>query len=115
MASESFIGINLFLFTLMITICISFDLILKKNKITWLPESVANIFIGFVFGSLASFSTSDEADVLLFQPDIFFFVLLPPIVFEAGYSLKKKDFFKNVGAILLYAVFGTILSAILIG
>ena len=46
---------------------------------------------------------------------MFFFLLLPPIIFEAGYSLRKKDFFANFWTVSLYAVFGTIISTIIIG
>uniref|UniRef100_A0A182T4Q6 Cation/H+ exchanger transmembrane domain-containing protein n=1 Tax=Anopheles maculatus TaxID=74869 RepID=A0A182T4Q6_9DIPT len=50
-----------------------------------------------------------------FDPEIFFNIILPPIIFHAGYSLKRKYFFRNLGAILMFAIIGTTLSAFLIG
>ena len=44
-----------------------------------------------------------------FNPEIFFYLLLPPIIFHAGYSMRRKDFFNNLGAILCYALIGTIM------
>lgn len=45
--------------------------------------------------------------------ELFLILLLPPIIFESGYNMRKKPFFKNIGAILLYSFIGTFIAIFL--
>ncbi|GAB4824196.1 hypothetical protein N2152v2_011242 [Parachlorella kessleri] len=47
--------------------------------------------------------------------EFFFIALLPPIIFQAGYSLNAESFFGNCGAIASYAFVGTFSSTLVIG
>jgi len=50
-----------------------------------------------------------------FDTKFFFLVLLPPLIFEAGYTLHPSTFFQNSDAIATFAFFGALTSAISIG
>ncbi|KAH9568904.1 hypothetical protein CY35_03G103400 [Sphagnum magellanicum] len=50
-----------------------------------------------------------------FHEEFFFLFLLPPIIFESGFSLHPKPFFSNFGAICIFAFLGTFIASILTG
>lgn len=49
------------------------------------------------------------------NPEVFFNIILPPIVLNAGLSLKRRHFFRNIGAIFSYAFIGTTISVAFVG
>ncbi|XP_071959246.1 sodium/hydrogen exchanger 8-like [Antedon mediterranea] len=92
---------------------------LIKYQFHYLPESVAVILLGAVIGLLLMIlnnrNLTDWTKEETLDPTTFFLVVLPPIIFESGYSLHKGNFFQNLGSILVFAVFGTFISAMVIG
>ena len=105
-------------FTLNVTIigCLLLAYVVKRFRIYSLPESAGALLVGVIVGGMARLTVGNEnLDLFEFQPEVFFFFLLPPIMFEAGYSLDRKGFLANIGAITLYAFFGTIVSTFVVG
>lgn len=43
-----------------------------------------------------------------FNGTLFFYVCLPPIIFAAGFNMRQRRFFANIGYILFFGVLGTI-------
>ena len=82
-----------------------------KSKI--LPESSAAVLVGVVFGLVIS-HLKGTTTYWTFDPNVFFTLLLPPIIFEAGYSLKRRLFVANFGPILTFAVVGTLISTVVV-
>ena len=91
--------------------------VLVVKRITWLSGSGASILLGLFLGWIIAFATVDgsEANELMFKRELFFYVLLPPIIFEAGFSMRTTAFFRNMTTILLYSVLGTVISTVVIG
>ncbi|GAQ86855.1 Na+/H+ antiporter [Klebsormidium nitens] len=91
--------------------------ILRRRKIYWMHEAGSALLMGVVVGLLSRIFNTEEAfrRWLNFSNEFFLLFLLPPIIFESGFSLQVKSFFENFGAIALFAFVGTFIAAIVTG
>ncbi|XP_062846059.1 sodium/hydrogen exchanger 5 [Trichomycterus rosablanca] len=80
---------------------------------TVVPESCMLILLGLVLGGVVLIASNKQLYQL--DPRLFFLFLLPTIVGDAGYFMPARLFFDNLGAILMYAVVGTLWNAFCTG
>nr|CAB3266349.1 sodium/hydrogen exchanger 6 [Phallusia mammillata] len=134
---------NLLLFVALLLLTIFTIWIFKHKRVRFIHETGLAIVYGLIIGIILKYTSHPEAANTLnvnstnatcqqestcpglqfsnpelrqvtFNPELFFNILLPPIIFHAGYSLKKRHFFRNIGSILTFAFVGTLVSAIVI-
>jgi sodium/hydrogen exchanger 8 len=125
--SELSSSAQIFLLLILLIICVLIIHLLIRKRFNYLPESVAIIYIGGIFGlilkiynqwttkSQESPTVVDQTASPLLNSNLFFMLFLPPIIFEQGYHLHKGNFFRNLGTISTFAVFGTTINALVTG
>mmetsp|Transcript_22290 Transcript_22290/g.22077 ORF Transcript_22290/g.22077 Transcript_22290/m.22077 type:complete len:250 (-) Transcript_22290:180-929(-) len=85
----------------------------KIHSLEAFPESIAAIILGIVVGMFfkAHYKNTGLLNILEFEPHTFFLFLLPPIMFQAGFSMRASTFFRNIFVINSFAIFATILAS----
>ena len=87
--------------------------IFQKLNFHYLHESGICMLVGTIIALLSKYigKTNDSLNnFVTFDDEMFFNIVLPPIIFSAGYNLKKRAFFKYFFYIVTFGIFGTIIS-----
>jgi NhaP-type Na+/H+ or K+/H+ antiporter len=71
-------------------------------------ETGVALVAGLIISATIHYSVSDLD--LTFNGEIFFYACLPPIIFAAGFNMRRRRFFENIGYILTFGIFGTIIT-----
>ncbi|KAJ3702027.1 hypothetical protein LUZ61_005732 [Rhynchospora tenuis] len=107
----SIVSINIFI--ALLCACIVIGHLLEENR--WVNESITALLIGLCTGVVILLITQGKSShILVFSEDLFFIYLLPPIIFNAGFQVKKKQFFRNFTTIMLFGAVGTMISFVII-
>ncbi|XP_061349513.1 sodium/hydrogen exchanger 2-like [Gastrolobium bilobum] len=105
--------VSMNLFVALLCACIVIGHLLEENR--WMNESITALLIGLCTGVvILLFSGGTNSHILVFSEDLFFIYLLPPIIFNAGFQVKKKQFFVNFITIMLFGAIGTLISCTVI-
>ncbi|KAE8680249.1 Sodium/hydrogen exchanger 4 [Hibiscus syriacus] len=80
---------------------------------------IGHLFEENRWGSIAGtvillLSKGKSSHILRFDEQLFFIYLLPPIIFNAGFQVKKKQFFQNFITIMLFGVIGVFISSAIV-
>ena len=73
-------------------------------------ETGVIIIIGIIISALLELWTGNNLKIISWSNDMFFFVLLPLIIFATGYNMRREKFFENIKNIIKFGVVGTIVT-----
>mmetsp|Transcript_9520 Transcript_9520/g.15837 ORF Transcript_9520/g.15837 Transcript_9520/m.15837 type:complete len:749 (+) Transcript_9520:181-2427(+) len=90
--------------------------LLKTFQVEWIPDAAACIVVGATVGGIARVAyPSLIQENMSFDNDLFLHILLPPIIFQAALNIDKQAFRRDLFPILGFAIFGTVVSSIIVG
>ncbi|XP_039001646.1 sodium/hydrogen exchanger 6-like [Hibiscus syriacus] len=110
-------GVGILLQVMMLVLSFVLGHVLRRHKFYYLPEASASLLIGLIVGVLANISDTEISirAWFNFHEEFFFLFLLPPIIFQSGFSLSPKPFFSNFGAIVTFSILGTFIASVVTG
>eukprot|EP00937_MAST-01D_sp_MAST-1D-sp2_P006161 g6161.t1 len=74
-------------------------------------ESGPAVVLGMCAGLILRYGLSERVP---FSADVFFFFVLPPIIFAQGYTLRSRSFWTNFHHIFVFGIVGTLLQFVML-
>lgn len=111
---EAMDSLGVFIQLLVLLLCFLAGYVMHTRRVKVFHEAGVALLIGIIVGFACMLGTKNKGfkDFINFKEEFFFLVLLPPIIFESGFSMQPKPFFHNFGAICTLAFVGTLISTL---
>jgi sodium/hydrogen exchanger-like protein 6/7 len=94
----------------MIMLYMFLGLLIERIRIPFGHEASLVLIIGGLLAYMMhSSGYSSFNEKVSFDSNLFFYFCLPPIVLASGFNMKRKIFFENFAAVLIFGVFSTVL------
>lgn len=101
----------------MLFILVMSSFMLDRYACMVISQSGFALLFGLLIGGLLVLMGKDKLmhSHLKLDNNLFFNVLLPPIIYEGGFSIKRQAFFRNFPAIMSTAILGTVIATVVTG
>ena len=79
----------------------------EKYKPRFGHETGVTIILGMIFSGFFYWGNGANRtliEVWGFKSTVFFDVMLPPIIFNSGFNMRRKKFFQNIGNIMIFGL-----------
>lgn len=108
MGHGAFISGGAILLSVMVVFYMFMGSLLEHYKLPIGHEASFSVILGIVLSYLVLQIHKEEVmEIISFNSNFFFYMLLPPLVFSTGYNMNRKAFFSNFGNILLLGLVNT--------
>ncbi|KAJ3288556.1 hypothetical protein HK104_008102 [Borealophlyctis nickersoniae] len=95
----------------LILIAMNINVFLKKRQFHYLSETSVYILLGVIVAmGWTAISYDEQNTAIQLNSKFFYMVLLPPIIFEGGFTLQRISFFQNILTIISLAFIGALFS-----
>ena len=88
----------------------------EKYKPRFGHETGVTVIAGIVFSVIFYWLNGANASLLQvygFKSSFFFDVILPPIIFNSGFNMRRKKFFQNLGNVMVFGLVVTLVCFVL--
>ena len=114
--TEEGISVYFVVFSSLLALVLVLSKVLHDHEVvaSVLPEAGMILLVGIIVGTVVYWIAGEPANeegeednmiqsLVSFSPKIFFVALLPPIIFNSGYHLRRELFFRHFAPICLFA------------
>lgn len=102
---------SLIIILVMLMVYMLFEAYKHKSGVVFGHEASLVTLLGMCISSVFLYNEmNDQLEHFKFSGELFFYIVLPPIVFASGFNMYRKKFFSNLTNIVLFGIFGTFIA-----